>query len=105
MAESISQTKVMSHMADNWPQSWERPGALILNPDAHHLELLAWCWSEVRSLLATGDACNASSISLIDLEAMFFARLGPVVKVMNIAISTGMKKRDAREAACARKGG
>ena len=97
------QPNVTSYLASNWFAGFERPPAVILNPQAHYLELLAWCWSEVQSLLASADVCiiGGQSLSTGDLSAIFLSRLEPLDKVMTVAITAAMCERSEREAAAA----
>ena len=106
MESPSEKIEVMSYLATNWGQSHERPPALILNTEAHHLELLAWCWGEVHSLLASANVCTAGNenIPVHDMSAIFLSRLGPLAEVMSVAVQAGMNERQTREAASALKG-
>ena len=42
----------MGHLAENFIGLQDNAPAVILNPDAHPLAVLAWCWGEVESLSA-----------------------------------------------------
>ena len=101
MSNPTVHANVMNYLAHNWGASHKRPHALIVNPEAHHLELLAWCWGEVQSLLASADACITanSDINAGDMSAIFMSRLGPLAEVMTIAVDAGMRERSERETA------
>ena len=101
-----AQANVTSYLALNWASSYERPRALMVNPDAHHLELLAWCWGEVQSLLASADTCiaGASEMGTGDLSAIFVSRLGPLSEVMTLALNAAMDDRKQIESAAEVKG-
>ena len=91
----VPKANVTSYLALNWVSSYDRPRALMVNPDAHYLELLAWCWGEVQSLLASADTCiaGASEMGTGDLSAIFVSRLGPLSEVMTLAIDAAMNER------------
>lgn len=74
------------HLADNW--SLDR-AALVVNPDALPVDLLAWCWGEVMSLKAAAVLASvaADSISAEDMTAIFLHRLEPLESMLEHAIT------------------
>lgn len=79
---------VLGHLAENWPDvNGERP-ALIVNPEACPLDLLAWCWGEVASLESAVQALTSagSSVGPGELSAIFLHRLTPLANVLGAAI-------------------
>lgn len=95
MTKPKTELRVLSYLAENWHLADELPPALVLNPEAHYLELLAWCWGEVQSLHASAKVMAHSECAIFanDISAIFLSRLGPLAEVMTVAIDTGMSER------------
>jgi hypothetical protein len=76
----------MGYLASNWGN--ETP-ALILNPKATPLDMLAWCWAEIESLRSTALALSSSSYPLDpgELSAILLHRVGPLANVMDAAMN------------------
>ena len=77
------------HLADNWPSLTENAPAVVVNPSASPLAVLAWCWGEVESL---SQICHALAQSRDAIDSAAFTagvlhRLAPVSGPMSDAIS------------------
>ena len=77
------------HLADNWPSLTENAPAVVVNPSASPLAVLAWCWGEVESL---SQICHALAQSRDAIDSAAFTagvlhRLAPVSAPMSEAIS------------------
>ncbi|MDP3797411.1 MAG: hypothetical protein Q8R06_09710 [Polaromonas sp.] len=79
---------VMGYLARNWLEQNKDNPALILNPKATPLDMLAWAWGEITSLEATLLALTAGQheITTGDLSAIIQHRLCPLSNVMDFAI-------------------
>ena len=91
----------MGHLAENCVGLQDNAPAVILNPDAHPLAVLAWCWGEVESLSeAAGVYASAAAgrDGVVDqgcaFNAMFTHRLQCLPGVMGLAIQALMHDRD-----------
>ena len=82
----------MGHLAQNWLGANEAAPAMIVNPEASPIDLLAWVGGELRSLEAS---CNAlsdlasgegASIGFAEFEAIVIHRLAPVSRVLDLAL-------------------
>ena len=91
----------MGHLAENFVGLQDNAPAVILNPDAHPLAVLAWCWGEVVSLSEA--ACVYGSAAAMPdgvddtgcaFNAMFTHRLERLPAVMGLAIQALMHDRD-----------
>jgi hypothetical protein len=87
--------EIVGYLANNW--CTDRP-ALMLNPEASPGELLAWCWGEVMSVLASADALAtcADSISAGDVSAIFLHRLRPIEQVLDYATNAVVREEKLR---------
>ena len=81
-------TAVIGYLAKNWVELNSEAPAIIVNPSASPLDVLAWCWGEVECLHQAADACAAAgeSIDSEALGAMFLHRLAPLSHLMRDAI-------------------
>lgn len=78
---------VIGYLADNWSGYNADTAALIVNPNAGSLDLLAWCCGEVRSLQAAAQALSAAGeLELGDFLAVFLHRLDPLHNVMTLTM-------------------
>lgn len=79
---------VLGYLAGNWPGINEENPALIVNPQASPLDLLAWCWGEAMSLEASALALTAfgAEIKSGELAAIFQHRLSPLANVLGAAV-------------------
>lgn len=86
--DKTTPTPVSGYLAQNWFGLNEQTPAVILNPAAQPLDLMAWCWGELASLQAAADALTAGTdnISRGDFSALFVHRLDPLMKVFDIAL-------------------
>ena len=91
----------MGYQAGNWLGANDKTLALIVNPEASPIDLLAWVGGELRSLDAT---CNALSdlvsgdhagIEFSEFEAVFIHRLAPMVRVLDLALFELIAQRNA----------
>lgn len=94
-----TRTRVTGCMADNWNTLNESQPALIINPDASALDLLAWCWGEAASMEATAQMLvgGESELTAGDLSALFLHRLSPLVNALHHATSDLLNTRRAHE--------
>lgn len=84
----MSATAAIGHLAKNWPSLNEGEPAIIVNPAASPLDVLAWCWGEVESLRAAVDVMGESG-ACVDGDAVsgvLLHRLAPLSAVMQDAI-------------------
>lgn len=86
----------MGYLASNWPCVNAENPAVIVNPKACALDLLAWCWGEVQSLHALATALDGEEVAMLYLH-----RLGPLEEVMHQAITklVHLEKQPAAEGA------
>lgn len=96
-------TTPMGHLAQNWLGANEAAPAMIVNPEASPIDLLAWVGGELRSLEA---ACNAladlaygeeANIGFFEFEAIFMHRLAPVARVLDLALCELIAQRRQRD--------
>lgn len=97
-------TCATGYLAHNWSGFNTETAALVVNPQASLLELLGWCWGEIRSLQASAQAFDAASaaggiIEPRDFGAIFSHRLDPLVEVMTLALNELHAERQAPLAA------
>jgi hypothetical protein len=78
--------KVTGYLADTW--SAQTREALIINPDARPVDLLAWCWGELESLRAAVSTLHAArgELNKDDFSALVFHRIEPMGAVLGLAI-------------------
>lgn len=78
----------IGHLAKNWPALNEIEPAIIVNPSASPLDVLAWCWGEVESLRHAIDAMGESGRSVDGdaISSVLFHRIAPLSQVMSNAI-------------------
>ena len=96
IATKHDSANAVGHLACNWPES--KNPALILNPKAQPLDLLAWCWGEIVSLesAVTVMSLNAE-IDKGDMDAIILHRLLPLSSVMTAAMNELMRwQREGR---------
>lgn len=81
--------EVMGYLAGNWTSLNNKTPALILNPDASPLDLLAWCWGEIASMNASLDSLASAEahIEPAELSGIFLHRMAPLQSVMHEAVS------------------
>lgn len=87
---------VMGYLAGNWPSLNDAAPALIINPEATPLDMLAWCWGEIASmhaalnvLVSLGDPIEAG-----ELSGIFLHRIAPVEVVLSEAIDALVNAED-----------
>ena len=95
----------MGHLAENFVGLQDNAPAVILNPDAHPLAVLAWCWGEVESLSKAAGVYASSAVaqggvsdSGCAFNAIFTHRLQHLPRVMGLAIHALMDDRDCMAA-------
>ena len=83
MSRNTIPTPVMGYLADNWTHLNENTPAVIVNPEARPLDLMAWCWGELQSMQAAADAltCGSDDINKGDFSALIVHRLAPLTVV------------------------
>ena len=93
----INCTPVMGYLADNWNDLNKQTPAVVVNPEARPLDLLAWCWGELMSMQASVDVMISSNddIKKGDFSALFLHRIEPLVVVFERAID--QLRRDAMQ--------
>lgn len=91
---------VCGYLARNWQGANEDTPAVITNPHASPLDLLAWCWGEVASLEAvTQSLTTAEGVDAGDLQAIYLQRLQPLGAVLYAAVSAlAVQARAQRQA-------
>lgn len=97
----------MGYLADNWIGANKTP-ALIVNPKASPIDLLAWIGGELNSLDAAARALadmacgDGASLDFGQFEAVFLHRIAPVARVLDLALCELIAQRNASSAhACA----
>lgn len=85
--EARQNTEVVGFLAGNWPGYNEATPALVVNPAASPLDLLAWCWAEVQSLSVTVSSLSGSpnGIEPGDVSAILSHRLQPLANMLHQA--------------------
>ena len=78
----------IGNLAKNWPSLNREQPAIIVNPAASPLDVLAWCWGEVKSLRLAAEGLVGSDDALDGevVYAVFLHRLAPLSDVMCDAI-------------------
>jgi hypothetical protein len=79
---------VIGYLAQNWTELNEHTPAVILNPEARPLDLMAWCWGELMALQAAADVlvdCT-DEINKCNFSALIVHRLDPLVNVFELAM-------------------
>ena len=91
---------VMGHLARNWTELNDRNPAVVLNPNAGPLDLMAWCWSELVSLNCAVDALQAGTddINKGDFCALIVHRMDPLLGVFERALDKLIDDDKARRA-------
>ena len=91
---------VMGHLAKNWTELNDRNPAVVLNPKAGPLDLMAWCWGELLSLNSAVDALQGSTddIDKGDFCALIVHRIDPLLGVFDRAMEQLMDEDKARRA-------
>ena len=91
----------IGHLAKNWPALNEIEPAIIVNPSASPLDVLAWCWGEVESLCHAVDAMGEAGRSVDGdaISSVLFHRIAPLSQVMSNAIQ---RLVEAQRSACDR---
>lgn len=79
---------VMGYLANNFSGINEIVPALIINPEATPLDMLAWCWGEIVSMQASLDSLTSASAPLDpgELSGIFLHRMAPLERVMHEAV-------------------
>ena len=79
---------VMGYLANNFHGINEAVPALIINPEATPLDMLAWCWGEIVSMQSSLDSLASASAPLEpgELSAIFLHRIAPLERVMHEAV-------------------
>ncbi|ABM36283.1 hypothetical protein [Polaromonas naphthalenivorans] len=87
--ENTPVTPVMGYLAQNWINLNARTPAVILNPEASPLDLMAWCWAELRSMQAAANALvgGIDDIDKGDFSALIIHRIEPLANVFQQAMS------------------
>ena len=88
MSTNTTPTPVMGYLASNWSGLNEATPAVIVNPAARPLDLLAWCWAELQSMQAAADAlvCSPDDIKTGDFSAIIVHRIAPLTLVFEQAL-------------------
>ena len=93
----------MGYLAGNWLGANEETPALVVNPQASAVDLMAWVCGELRSLEAAAYALTAvsardSSIEVRHFEAMFVHRIAPMERVLELALCQLIAQRKTDDA-------
>ena len=88
MSRNTTPTPVMGYLAENWTCLNARTPAVIVNPEARPLDLMAWCWAELQSLQAAAGAMQSggNDINSGDFSALIVHRLEPLTVVFEQAM-------------------
>ena len=89
------QISVNGFLGRNWPDVNDGTPAVIVNPAAQPLDLLAWCLGEVNSLQAVLDALASSEtpIEPSELSGIFLHRIEPLGKVLYAAVTVLVEQK------------
>lgn len=90
----------MGYLAGNWLGANEETPALVVNPQASAVDLMAWVCGELRSLEAaayalTGVSARDSSIEVRHFEAMFVHRIAPMERVLELVLCQLIEQRSS----------
>ena len=91
---------VLGHLAKNWTEFNNDNPAVVLNPKAVPLDLMAWCWGELLSLNSAVDTLQGSSDDLNkgDFCALIVHRMDPLLGVFERALDKLIDEEKARTA-------
>ena len=80
---------VMGYLVNNWQKLNGKTPAVVLNPEALPLDLMAWVWGELQSVMAASNALAAGTgeITKGDFSALIVHRLCPLVEVFEVAMN------------------
>lgn len=80
---------VMGYLANNWPGLNSHTPAVVMNPQAQPLDLLAWCWGEFLSVQSAANVLLGTSNEIRngDFSALIVHRLDALSEVFEIAVS------------------
>ena len=89
---------VMGYLASNFVNINEKVPALIINPEATPLDLLAWCWGEITSLQAALEVLASSdeAIEPDKLSGIFLHRIEPLACVMHEAMDMLIEQKRSK---------
>lgn len=92
---------VHGYLAENWLDCNSETPAVILNPEALPLDLLAWCWAELESLNVAGAALAAGGAASCGeaFGPLFLYRLPSVRDVLEHVIKRLYDERRADQLA------
>jgi hypothetical protein len=84
---STPSPRVTGYLAETW--SDEAIDALIVNPQARAVDLLAWCCGELQSMRAAVSFIHSSrgDIDRDDFSALMFHRMEPMAAVMSLVMT------------------
>lgn len=96
----MSANKAIGHLAKNWPSLNASEPAIIVNPAASPLDVLAWCWGEVESLRAAVDVMGESGTCVNGdaIADVLLHRLAPLSAVMCDAIQVMVREQAQHQA-------
>ncbi len=83
-------------LAQNFGGLQDNAPGVIVNPDAHPLAVLAWCWGEIESLSAAALVFDAagSDVDSGAFGSVFVHRLVPLSAVMGQAVAALVGGKD-----------
>jgi hypothetical protein len=89
---TAANTKVTGYLAETW--SADMIAALVINPKAKPVDLLAWCWGELESMRAAVSTLHAArgELNRDDFSAVIFRRIEPMSAVLGLAIERLLAK-------------
>jgi hypothetical protein len=81
-------TPVMGYLAQNWLAFNVQTPAVVMNPEAQPLDLLAWCWGELQSVQAAANVMTSSfgDIDKGDFSALIVHRVYALTEVFECAV-------------------
>lgn len=92
-------THAIGHLSKNWGALNREEPAIIVNPAASPLDVLAWCWGEVESLHQVAKTCDEQGMDGEALGAVFLHRLAPLSDVLSDVIQDLWVEQKQRQAA------
>ena len=83
-------------LAQNFGELQDNAPGVIVNPDAHPIAVLAWCWGEVESLAAAALVFDAAGPEVDSgaFGSVFVHRLVPLSAVMARAVEALARDKD-----------
>lgn len=98
-AEQCKAIPMGGRLADNWVGvgNNSREPLVVLNPKASDMDVMAWVWGEVESLLSLVSLLSEGNVSVEpeQLNAIVVHRLEPMAAALDFALTRGLTERKA----------